>query len=438
MNKRLQPTGFGSKSAMFLTALINSAIARNGAFLAVVLIALPGVSGPLPQESPTFHQEFETLFHASLDFYSQLQRTTNGLYRDAFVLDQSKPPSRICSTAATGVGLMALCMDYELGRNPAAPQEALQTLRAINGKTAGFSIGREKAGYFKHFFSSEDGSGKSPYSTVDTAIMVVGTLYCRNTFNDPQIKVEADQLWNSIDWSLALAQPNGEQLYMQMEDGRPRESSRTFLFNEYYLLAWLIKESQIQKTGHSDVISFRELNTWTNQGLKLLCSNGHWPQCSFLVQFPFYMCHPCATDPLYREFVLAQARADQRECSQRVGVAEFWGCGAGGTPSHGYRANNYRNNPDNIVSPHIIAGFMPVFPLAQEHLLKLYRDHKRRVQTPVGDLLPRFSVDRPDWHAGRIEAIDFSSMLFGLAGIHPQLGMKFFDEKTQFTFNQKN
>ena len=403
----------------------------------LLLLAFPAVAKPPQEGSLTFPREFETLFHATLDFYGQLQRTTNGLYRDAFVINPAAAPSHICSTAATGVGLMALCMDFELSRDPAAPQKALQTLHAINRKITGFGIAREKAGYLQHFFSSQDGSGKSSHSTVDTAILVVGALFCRNTFTNQQIRAEADQLWNSIEWSVALAKPNGEQLYMVVEDGKPREASKTFLFNEYYVLAWLIKESQLEKTGHSAVLPIKELNTWDNQGLKLLCCNGPWPECSFLVQFPFYMCHPCVSDPLYREFVLAQAKADQRACSQRTGVAEFWGCGAGGTPTRGYRANHYANNPDNVVSPHIIAGFMPVFPLAQEHLLKLYHDPQRRVQTPVGALLPRFSVDKPDWHAPRIEAIDYASMLFGLAGIHPRLGMKFFDDKTTFTFNKE-
>lgn len=404
----------------------------------LLLLAFPAAAKPPQVELSTFPREYETLFQASLDFYGQLQRTTNGLYRDAFVINPAAAPTRTCSTAAAGVGLMALCMDFDLGRDAAAPQKALQTLRAINKKITGFGIGREKTGYLQHFFSSQDGSGKSAYSTIDTAILVVGALYCRNTFNDPQIKTEADQLWNSVDWSVALAKPNGEQLYMVIDESRPRYNSKTFLFNEYYLLAWLIQESQLEKTGHSEVLAINELNTWDNQGLKLLCSHGHGPQCSFLVQFPFYMCHPCVSNPLYREFVLAQAKADQRACSQRVGIAAFWGCGAGGTPSRGYRANHYGNNPENVVSPHVIAGFMPVFPLAQDHLLKLYRDPMRRVKTPVGELLPRFSIDKPDWHAPRIESIDYASMLFGLAGIHPRLGMKFFDDKTRFTFNKKN
>ncbi len=381
-------------------------------------------------------QEFQELFHATLDFYGKLQRTPNGLYRDAYLINDSKRPNTLCSTAAVGVGLMALCIDHTLGRDAAARQKAWQTLRAINGKCEGFKMSREKAGFFQHFFSSENGSGKSEYSTIDTAIMVVGALYCRNTFEDPQINAEADQLWNSIDWSVALADPKGRELYMVMDDGKPRAASKTVLFNEYYVLAWLVKESQTAKMGCSDIVAIKDLPVWSNQGLNLLCGRNQKPQCSFLVQFPFYMCHPCATDPLYHELVAAQAKADQRECFRRTGVADLWGCGAGGTPSGRYRANNYGDNPENVVSPHIVAGFMPVFPLARDHLLKIYRDPRRRVKSPVGALLPRFSADKPEWHASRIESIDYASMVFGLAGVHPQLGMKFFAEKTRFTFNR--
>ena len=224
---------------------------------------------------------------------------------------------------------------------------------------------------------------------------------------------------------------------MVIEDGKPRANTVTLLFNEYFLLAWLIKESQIQKTGHSDIVSINDMPTWTNEGLTLLGDRYKNPQCSFLIQFPFYLSHPGATDPVYLDYVTAQATADQRACSRRVGVQWYWGCGAGVTPREGYKASNYAWNTDNVVSPNIIAGFMPAFPLAQVHLRKLYSDHKICVVTPVGDLLPRFSVDQPQWCAGDVNAIDQSSMLFGLAAIHPKLGMKFFQEKTRFTFEQQ-
>lgn len=386
------------------------------------------------EDSNDDQHELESLFHATLDLYGKLLRTPNGVYRDAYNVDAPDRPNRFCSTAAVGVGLIALCIEYQLGRDPQAQQKALQTLLAINGKTDGFQIDRERSGYFLHFFSSQDGSGKSNHSTVDTAIMVVGALFCRNTFNDPRIRSEADELWNSIDWEVALAHPRAERLHMVIEDGKPRAKTITVLFNEYFLLAWLIKEFQIQTTGSSEIVSIKDLPTWNNEGLTLLGTPWKRPQCSFLVQFPFYMSHVGASDPLYFKYVTAQAMADQRACARRVGFAHYWGCGAGSTPSEGYKASNYAQNTDNVISPNIIAGFMPAFPPAREHLLKLYRNPVLRIKTSVGDLIPRISFDKPAWRPRRIEGIDYSSMLFGLAAIHPGLGMKFFQEKTRFTF----
>ena len=413
---------------------------RTTTILICLALSLVGLSGNVfsAEDAASKSKRLEPLFHSTIDFYCKLLRTTNGLYLDHYQIDRNREDqSTTCSTAAIGVGLVALCIDHELGRDPQAKQNALLTLRTINGKTAGLKIDREPAGYFRHFFSSDDGSGTSENSTIDTALMVVGALYCRNTFDDPEIWAEADELWNSINWEIPLADPRGESLHMIVEDGKPQANSVTLLFNEYFLLAWLIKESQIQKTGHSDIISIKDLPTWENEDLILLGTRWKNPQCSFLVQFPFYMSHPGATDPLYLEFVTAQATADQRACSRRVGVAEYWGCGAGVTPREGYKASNYAWNTDNVVSPNIISGFMPVFPIAQVHLRKLYRNRKICIETPVGDLLPRFSVDKPEWCAKEINAIDQSSMLFGLAAIHPKLGMKFFQEKTRFTFNQQ-
>ena len=405
--------------------------------LAIYLIGFSG-TGSLAEEKNETSKQLEPLFHSTIDFYCKLLRTTNGLYLDGYRIDKNQEDQgTFCSTAAVGVGLVALCMDHELDRDPQAQQKALQTLRAINGKVSGFQIERDSTGYFHHFFDSQDGSGNFENSTMDTALMVVGALFCRNTFDDAEIRAEADELWNSIDWEISLADPRGASLHMIVDDGKPQANTVTLLFNEYFLLAWLIKESQIQKTGHSDIVSINDMPTWTNEGITLLGDRYKNPQCSFLIQFPFYLSHPGATDPVYLDFVTAQATADQRACSRRVGKQWYWGCGAGVTPREGYKASNYAWNTDNVVSPNIIAGFMPAFPLAKVHLRKLYFEQKVCIATPVGNLLPRFSVDQPQWCAENVNAIDQSSMLFGLAAIHPKLGMKFFQEKTRFTFEQQ-
>lgn len=376
------------------------------------------------------------LFDSTLGFYSKLQRTKNGLYLDSYLVEKEKSSNHQCSIAAFGVGLMALCMEHELKRNEGAAEKALETLRLLNGKQKGLQIDREKGGFFRHFFSDLNGKGNSEHSTIDTAILVAGALFCRNTFNNPRIHEEADRLWNSIDWELALATPDGSWLHMIMENGRPRPKSRTKLFSEYHLLAWLIGERQKEKGGKSSLHSLKDLPRWNHDGLLLLDDGRKKAHSSFMIQFPFYMGHSACRDHQYRQFMKAQALADERTCTQRAGKAEFWGCGAGVTPNKGYFASNFQDNPGNVVSPNIIAGFMPVLPPAQNHLLTLWEDTPRRLNTPVGELLPRFSVDHPNWKPDRIEAIDYSSMLFGLAAMHPQLGLKFFREKSRFSFNQ--
>ena len=379
-------------------------------------------------------KSLEPLFQTTLDYYGKLLRTPNGMYLNSWRLNQSKRPNNFCSIASVGVGLMALCMEHELGRNPNAAEQALQTLRTFNGKVKDYKLDRDSSGFFRHFYNANTGKGKSEFSTIDTSILVVGALYCRNTFKDPRIISEADELWKSIDWQKALAKPNGTRLYMVMKDGKPKPHSITAMFNEYYILNWLIREDQLKKTGKSNLKTFREFTTWNNNGLTLLSDPRKVPHCSFIVQFPLYMCQPGAADADFLKFVQAQAKADQRASSQRTKAPHLWGCGAGLTPRQGYKASDYNMNQDNVVSPNIIAGFIPAHPEAQRHLAKLYKNPKLLVKTPHGNILPRFSVDMPNWKPHHIEGIDYSSMLFGLAASHPKLGMEFFKEKTKFTF----
>ena len=98
--------------------------------------------------------ELKSLFNSSLDFYGKLQRTPTGMYRDSYLVGDDIKQGQRCSTAAVGVGLIALCMEHELKRDPEAPKKALQTLRALNGKTGGFIPARGKAGFYRHFFSA--------------------------------------------------------------------------------------------------------------------------------------------------------------------------------------------------------------------------------------------------------------------------------------------
>ena len=69
--------------------------------------------------------ELGSLFHSTLDFFGKLQRTKRGLYLDSYLVGKDKSSNHQCSTAAIGVGLIALCMEHEIKRNPIAQKMAL-------------------------------------------------------------------------------------------------------------------------------------------------------------------------------------------------------------------------------------------------------------------------------------------------------------------------
>ena len=125
------------------------------------------------------------------------------------------------------------------------------------------------------------------------------------------------------------------------EDGKPKANTVTSLFNEYYLLADLIREAQLQKRGGSDLIRFQDLPKWKNEGVTLLSDWRKVPHCSFLIQFPFYLSHEGVRDPDFAEFVRAQAVADQGASMRWNGIPCYWGNGAGTLPGGVYRANLY-------------------------------------------------------------------------------------------------
>ena len=119
-------------------------------FLLILLTSSSNAQSAVSRE----RRALEPLFQTTLDYYGKLLRTPNGLYLDSWSIKPSKRPNTRGSTAAVGVGLIALCIEHELRRDPKAAEKALQTLLAVNGKTKGFQIDREKAGYFHHFFNT--------------------------------------------------------------------------------------------------------------------------------------------------------------------------------------------------------------------------------------------------------------------------------------------
>lgn len=385
-----------------------------------------------------YRQEFDPLLHAALDFYSHQHEP--GLLPAAGYDIGKRRRYDFCSAATAGIVLATHAINHRLGRDPKAADRALEILRMFNGKVPGIKPARHRTGFFMHFVKRTTGRGKSEYSTIDTSILVSGALMARNIFDDPRIRNEADELWRSIDWSAAVAEPDelSPRFYLTGAQIDGDEDRTIGMFNEYILLAWFCEKHARQKAGDRKrkgiLPDLLTLPRAVYDG-RILLSNRHGNMApSFLVQFPFYLSE-LGGNELFFSYTAAQAHTDRRANLKRYNDPSAWGVGPGCTPERGYSVDDFGHNPENVVSPRLVAGFIPVMPGAADDLFARWQDPTNRMKLPFGTILPRF-VPGKDWQPTRLAGIDFSSLLFGLATHHPELGQKFFAEATRFTFRR--
>lgn len=384
-----------------------------------------------------FRRALESLLFSAIDFYDGM-RVPGKLVRCTYNIQKHKKAD-FSSTAVCGITLMACAMNHELGRDPNAARKALSLLGACNGKNPGVKPDRHHTGFFMHFVNARTGKGSSEYSTIDTSILVSGALVARNTFHDQRIRDEADELWNSIDWSTAVAKahPIDPEFYLTGAQIDGKKRGTISMFNEYILLAWFCQHYENQRKGENARSIMPELDKLPRAVYKnriLLGSKHGRPQPSFLVQFPFYMSDLCNSE-LFFSYAAAQALADRTTCTEKYGERSAWGVGPGCTPEKGYSVDSFAGNPEDVVSPRMVAGFIPVLPRAADDLYSRWKAPGNRLNLEFGTILPRFVPHRP-WKPYRLAGVDFSCLLFGLAAHHPKLGMEFFREKTRFTFNK--
>lgn len=145
-----------------------------------------------------------------LYFWEQADHGT-GLVLDRANMDggRAKGPSRdIASIAATGFGLVAICIGVEHGWIPR--DEAVQRVRA----TLEFFLNKADAehGWFYHWMNVSNGERRwdSESSSVDTAFLLGGVLTAGDYFSqDPQIPKLAQEIFERVDFK-----------WMQDEDSR--------------------------------------------------------------------------------------------------------------------------------------------------------------------------------------------------------------------------
>jgi hypothetical protein len=189
----------------------------------LALIVTVAVTGPTPAG-----QEFDTflidLQERTFQFFWDTANPKNGLIPDRYPTDAAS------SIAAVGFGLTTYPIGVERGyiTRQEARERVLVTLRflraARQGPDAQGTAGYK--GFFYHFLDMKTGkrAGDSELSTVDTAILLAGALFCQSYFDgadaqEVEIRRLVDDIYRRVDWRWAQPKPPAISLGWSPEDG---------------------------------------------------------------------------------------------------------------------------------------------------------------------------------------------------------------------------
>lgn len=376
---------------------------------------------------------FENAYHTW-----ELQRNSIGMYRDSKVF--SGVDYHPASIANVGTGLVSLCIADAMGWESDASQLVLTTLKSVNGHTQGFVPDRNSNGYYRHFIDMNSGAQawNSEYSTIDTDLLAIGAMFCKNYFSgNTEISSQVDELWNSIDFTKAIEDPAAGKIYLTMLANGDGGSSVTSVYNEYMLVAWCAINDANHDTTNSQLLWDNFYSDTSNlpksiySGYSLLTdSDSGGFLSSFIHLFNYYLCNYFSSSTDYMTHLTNAYNADKQWWIDNLSPDYSWGHGAGVSLS-GYDADKINDNANKIVSPHIIAGFIPVNNNGKDDLLDQYNNNKgvySLPDDPTKEILWRYSLTNTDWAGNSIQGIDYSTFLFGLATLPEYLGASFFSD----------
>jgi hypothetical protein len=378
-----------------------------------------------------------------------------GIYLDALAINTGDKPVAL---AANGVGLISLCIADAMYKKTGdavnwdanAESKALQTINEwIRLKNTKGAV--NKNGLFHRYLDPKDGAWVwvTEHSTIDNAIMAAGFLFCKNYFNkNTEIVSKTTELLNSMDFTAAIP-PSGNSMYMILDDNGVG-SAPTSPFNEYIVLAWFAKNSNPSFANYN-----RAQTYWTNvfsdptrttipkysypTGNPLMSGGTNYAQPSFHVQFAYYYCNYFMNNEVYMTYFKNQAIGDRAWWKNTTAQQTAWGNGAGEIPGGGYSADAINNNPNRIVSPHIIAGFSPVDANVKNDLVALYNNGTGsavyKIPGTNTEFLWRYMYNSPSLRGAYVQSVDFSTMLYGLAALPEYLGTGFFEKYNDFNFD---
>jgi hypothetical protein len=185
------------------------------AALAASLLVACGGSVPTtapPPAAPQIQALLDTVQQRTFNFFWERTDARTGLTPDRW------PTQSFSSIAAVGFALTAYPIGAERGyvTRTAAADRVLTTLRFFyrlpQGPAAAGTAGHQ--GFFYHFLDPASGHRFQTVelSTVDTALLLAGVLFCQQYFDgatatEAAIRAYADSLYHRTDWTWARPRP---------------------------------------------------------------------------------------------------------------------------------------------------------------------------------------------------------------------------------------